>query len=89
MADIDMRQMLTTALLRKGQSSLAEIWGVDSTTVGKRLTDQLGMKLSEFCAALDALGIRVIGPDEDSVTISRKRYEALRELARDGLEQEL
>lgn len=47
------------------------------------------MKLSEFCLALDALGVRMVPPDSDTVTISRKKYEALRELARDGLEQEL
>lgn len=82
----DIKQRLTTALLREGQEKLANFWKVDQTTVGRRLNDNSGMKLSEFADALDFLGIKILTPDEQLETIPTDELHALRTLAKKGLD---
>jgi len=79
------KQRLTTAFLRLGQSKLAEIWEVDSTTAGKRLTEHLNISLSDFCKALDALGIQLVTPDSSMVLIKTEKLHALQILANEAL----
>ena len=84
----DTEHLLTTALLRKGRLALGDAWGVNTSTVGKRLKGELGLKLSDFCDALDALGIQIIDPDDGKVLVDSDELVALRTLARKALEKE-
>jgi hypothetical protein len=83
----DTRHRLTTALLRLGQRRLAEIWGVDESEAGRRLNGQRNIPFDHFARALDELGIHLITPDEDLVTIPREELDALRVLAKKGLQR--
>jgi hypothetical protein len=81
----DLKQRLTTALLRFGQDRLSKIWGVDESEVGRRLNGQRNIPLDHFVAALDELGIELVTPDQGAVTVPRDELAALRYLARKSL----
>lgn len=82
----DIRQRLTTALLRMGQQRLAEIWQVDASEAGRRLNGQRNIPFDDFCKALDALGIEIVTQDQNAVTVPRDEWTALRTLARKSLD---
>lgn len=82
----DTRHTLTTALLRLGQVHLAQIWDVDASEAGRRLNGQRNIPFDDFCAALDALGIQVITPDQHKELIDAAELHALRVLAKKSLE---
>lgn len=77
----DTKQRLTTALLRLGQVKLAEIWDVDASEVGRRLNGQRNISLTDFCKAIDALGIELVTPDQNVVSVPREKLNALKVLA--------
>lgn len=82
----DTRQRLTTALLRMGQQRLADIWKCDASEAGRRLNGQRNIPFDDFCAALDVLGIEIVTPDQQAVTVPKDEWTALRTLARKSLE---
>jgi hypothetical protein len=82
----DTKQRLTTALLRLGQSKLAEVWGVDASEAGRRLNGQRNIPFDDFSKALDALGIEIATPDQNAVVVPRDEWLALRTLARKSLD---
>ncbi len=84
----DIKQRLTTALLRMGQQRLAEIWKCDPSEAGRRMNSQRNIPLEDFCKALDALGIDIVTPDQNAVTVPKDEWLALRTLARKSLESE-
>lgn len=84
----DTRQRLTTSLLRMGQQRLADIWKCDPSEAGRRLNGQRNIPFDDFCAALDALGIDIVTPDQNAVTVPKDEWLALRTLARKSLEGE-
>ena len=84
----DIRQRLTTALLRLGQQRLAEIWKCDASEAGRRLNGQRNIPFDDFAAALDALGIDLATPDQNAVIVPKDEWNALRTLARKSLEQD-
>lgn len=84
----DIKQRLTTALLRLGQSALADIWEVDTSEAGRRLNSQRNIPFDDFAKALDALGIELVTPDQNVVTVPKDEWLALRTLARKSLETE-
>ncbi len=84
----DTRQRLTTALLRMGQQKLADIWKVDASEAGRRLNGQRNIPFEDFCKALDELGVELVTPDQEAVTVPKNEWTALRTLAKKGLEQD-
>lgn len=82
----DTRQRLTTALLRLGQGKLADVWDVDASEAGRRLNGQRNIPFNDFAKALDALGIELVTPDQNAVTVPKDELHALRTLARKSLE---
>lgn len=84
----DTRQRLTTALLRMGQQRLAEIWKCDASEAGRRLNGQRNIPFDDFCSALDALGIDIVTPDQQAVTVPKDEWLALRTLARKSLDND-
>ena len=82
----DTKQRLTTALLRLGQVRLAEIWDVDTSEVGRRLNGQRNISLDDFVKAIDELGMELVTPDQNAVTVPKDEWIALRTLARKSLE---
>lgn len=85
----DTRQRLTTALLRMGQQRLADVWKCDPSEAGRRMNGQRNIPLDDFCSALDALGIDIVTPDQNAVTVPKDEWIALRTLARKSLEIDL
>jgi hypothetical protein len=84
----DIRQRLTTALLRLGQQRLAEIWKCDASEAGRRLNGQRNIPFDDFAAALDALGIDLATPDQNAVIVPKDEWNALRTLARKSLDND-
>jgi hypothetical protein len=84
----DIRQRLTTALLRLGQQRLAEIWKCDTSEAGRRLNGQRNIPFDDFAAALDALGIDLATPDQNAVIVPKDEWNALRTLARKSLDND-
>lgn len=84
----DTRQRLTTALLRMGQQRLAEIWHCDASEAGRRLNGQRNIPFDDFASALDAMGVELVTPDQNAVTVPRDEWMALRTLARKSLEKD-
>ena len=80
------KQELTTALLRMGTAELARIWNCDPTEAGRRLNGQRNIPLDDFCAALDALGVRLV-TDPDMRVIHKDEIQALNLLAGRYLER--
>ena len=70
------------------QKKVAERIGVDATNFSRFLNNS-GHRLSfaEFCALFEVLELDVVAPGDDSmVCLPRDEYQALRTLARKGLE---
>lgn len=70
------------------QKKVAESIGVDATNFSRFLNNS-GHRLSfaEFCALFDVLELDVVAPGDDAtVCLPREEYQALRTLARKGLE---
>jgi hypothetical protein len=84
----DIRQRLTTALLRLGQQRLAEIWKCDASEAGRRLNGQRNIPFDDFATALDALGIDLATPDQNAVIVPKDEWNALRTLARKSLDSD-
>lgn len=82
----DTKQRLTTAFLRFGQDKLSRIWEVDASEVGRRLNGQRNISLDDFSKALDELGIEIVTPDQNAVTVPKAEWVALRTLAMKGLQ---
>lgn len=80
------KQELTTALLRHGAGDLAKIWKCDSSEAGRRLNGQRNISLDDFCAALDALGIRLV-TEPDMRVVHADELRSLNTLARRYLER--
>lgn len=70
------------------QKRVAEAIGVEPTNFSRFLNNS-GHRLTfaEFCQLLDVLELDVVAPGDDSmVCLPREEYQALRTLARKGLE---
>jgi len=81
---------LEVLLLRKvaevSQKEVAEAIGRDTSTTSRIFSGKTGVHIDEMEDFFTALGLKVIECDGEIVTLTKKRFEALRELARDGLE---
>jgi len=84
----DTKQRLTTALLRFGQSKLADVWGVDASEAGRRLNGQRNIPFDDFVKALDALEIEFATQDQNAVIVPKDEWIALRTLARKSLDSD-
>ena len=84
----DLKQRLTTGLLRMGQQRLADIWKCDPSEAGRRMNGQRNIPLDDLCTALEAMGIDIVTPDQNAVTVPKDEWLALRTLARKSLESE-
>lgn len=82
----DTKQELTAALLQRGRADLARIWKCDDSEAGRRLAGQRNIPLDDFCAAIDALGIRLV-TDPEVVLIRRDEVQALNLLAQRYLDR--
>jgi len=80
-----LNQQVIAILLSKGQQHLADVWGVTVQEASRRINGERGMKIEEFAAALESLGVQFV--TAESVVLSRSKYQALRELAKEALEQ--
>jgi hypothetical protein len=80
------QQELTTALLCHGRAELARLWHCTEPEVSKRLNGERNISLENFCAALDALDVRLV-TDPDIVLVHRDEIQALNLLAQRYLER--
>lgn len=77
-------RILSNALLKKGQTALAEIWDVSASETSRKLNGETGIKLSQLAAALDAVGAKIVFEDEH-IVVPREEYYAIHTLARKAL----
>ncbi len=76
--------MLSNMLLRQGQAKLAQVWGISSSEVSRKLKSETGIKLDQMADALDAVGARIVFADEHTI-VPTDEYEAIETLARKAL----
>ncbi len=76
--------VLSNALLRQGQAKLAQIWGISSSEVSRKLKSETGIKLDQMADALDEVGARIVFDDEYTV-VPTDEYQAIEILARKAL----
>lgn len=70
------------------QKKVAEAIGVEATNFSRFINNNgHSLPFAKVCELLEYLGLEVIAPSDDSmVCLSREEYQALRTLARKGLE---
>ena len=85
---METKSHLIAALLRHGQTPLAEHLDISAPEVSRKINGDNGWTLEQFSKALDFVGAQVI-PGDDSVVVMRKDEAiALRTLARIALESD-
>lgn len=78
-------QRLAISSNREASKAIA----VDESKLSRFTTGGAGLTLEQVAALFEHLGITAAaGADGDLVTVPRRKYEALRTLAREGLEDE-
>lgn len=77
-----------SSLLRKiahiGQRALCESMNKDKSNMSRVVSDEQGMRVSEFCEMLAACGLKVVEYAPETMTIPVEEYEALIVMANKG-----
>ena len=80
--------LVLKALLRETQKKVAEAIGVEPTNFSRFINNNgHNLPFSKVCEMFDVLALEVVDPNDASmVCVSREELQALRTLARKGLE---
>ena len=82
-----MTRNLQGILLSRKQTELAEVLGLSSSELSRKINSEHGWKLNELEQALDWVGV-TIASNEHSVIIDKDEYEALQTFAKKWLNRE-
>jgi hypothetical protein len=70
------RQQLTAALLKNGQSKLGELWDCSAGEVSKRVDGQRNINIDDMAKALTSAGVQII-TDPDMRVVHKDEIQAL------------
>ena len=84
----NIESLLMRRVAAVGQADLAAALDCDKTRISRFFSNEASIRLDELTALFDALGLAVVEVGGDSVTLPRRKLDALRTLARESLGDE-
>lgn len=81
-----MEAMIVRAVYAKGEGNLGKELGWQTSKVSRVLSGEYGIKLKELERFLTALDLCVVRTSDESINITPEKYEALRLLAKESLD---
>ena len=81
------QSLILRRLAQEGQRRTADAIGVNDSQLSRFTGGDAGLKFDQLCQMLAELGLTVVqSAGGETVTITAEKYNALRVLAREGLE---
>jgi hypothetical protein len=83
---VNLRQALTTRLLRIGGKALADAIHKDESTASRILSGERGCTIAEFCVLLELVELKLV--DRQKLCVSRSEFEFMRRTTARAIQNE-